>query len=109
MSVNIYIWGLLDKGGFNMEMNLKNSIGITDFRNKLSEIVGGLKDGGKKVIISNNKPKAVICDYEEFEILSDAYEDYQDMLLVLEAQEVLAKATDDDYVKYDPDTFISSI
>ncbi len=50
-----------------------NFISVTDMRKDISQIMEALKIDKQKIIFKNNKPTAVLVDFEMFEKITDEY------------------------------------
>ena len=65
---------------------MSNFISITDLRQWATKIINTLPDTGDQIVFVNNKPKAVLIDYDEYQEMLDrpvelvefAYDDLSD-------------------------------
>ena len=55
---------------------MENIIGITYFRQNLTEILNGISEGAKPcVVTSHSKPKAIIIDFKIYSLIEEHIED----------------------------------
>jgi antitoxin StbD len=80
----------------------ENMVPISDFnKGKGAKVIDDVKKTGYKIILKNNHPEAVIITPKEYSELIELKEEYDDMILGMEALRRLANFEPDSVVSHE--------